>query len=86
MREALPVQCHQRIDLGSSRKPDRCGATRDVDFGSAGSLTGTIADARLSANVALLNAGQTFSGANNFNASVTLNPPASLSFSSQTGR
>jgi hypothetical protein len=50
----------------------------------AENLTGTIADARLSANVALLNAGQTFSGANNFNASVTLNPPANLSFGSQT--
>ncbi len=50
----------------------------------AGSLTGTITDGRLSANVALLNASQTFGGANNFNASVTLNPPASLSFGSQT--
>jgi hypothetical protein len=36
----------------------------------AGSLTGTILDARLSANVALLNAGQTFAGVNRFNNSV----------------
>ncbi len=50
----------------------------------AGNLTGSVADARLSANVALLNASQTFGGANNFNAGVTLNPPASLSFGSQT--
>ncbi|MEI2725492.1 MAG: FG-GAP-like repeat-containing protein [Verrucomicrobiota bacterium] len=51
---------------------------------NAGSLTGTIADARLSANVALLNSSQTFGGANNFNANVEINPPASLSFGSQT--
>jgi hypothetical protein len=50
----------------------------------AESLTGTIADTRLSANVAMLNASQTFGGANNFNAGVTLNPPANLSFGSQT--
>jgi uncharacterized protein YaiE (UPF0345 family) len=50
----------------------------------AESLTGTVADARLSANVALRNASQTFSAPNTFNASVTLNPPANLSFGSQT--
>jgi hypothetical protein len=50
----------------------------------AANLTGTVADARLSANVALLNASQTFSAPNTFNASVTLDPPANLSFGSQT--
>ncbi len=43
----------------------------------AGNLTGTILDARLSANVALLNANQTFTGSN------TIAPSVSLSFGSQ---
>jgi trimeric autotransporter adhesin len=43
----------------------------------AGNLTGTILDVRLSANVALLNANQTFTGSN------TIAPSGSLSFGSQ---
>jgi len=47
----------------------------------ASSLTGTVADARLSANVALLNANQAFTGANTFDAGLsigTTNPAAKL--------
>jgi len=49
----------------------------------AGSLTGKIAETRLSANVALLNVSQLFTEPNFFNSGVYLNPPASLSFGSQ---
>jgi len=41
-------------------------------------ITGTIPDARLSANVALLNGNQTFSGANLFSGAVTANNPANV--------
>ena len=46
-------------------------------------LTGTLADERLSPNVALLNHNQTFTGNNTFGA-VTIKAPSSLSFGSTT--
>lgn len=42
---------------------------------SAAKITGSLPDTRLSANVALLNANQTFSGANTFNGVNTFNSP-----------
>ena len=45
---------------------------------AATALTGTIADARLSANVALLNANQAFTGANRFAGVVTLTNAGNL--------
>jgi hypothetical protein len=46
--------------------------------------SGTLADTRLSANVALLNANQTFTGSNTFNTNVTINPPGAISFGGST--
>lgn len=50
---------------------------------SASQLTGTVADARLSANVALLNAGQTFTGTNTFNSVVNF-PTTNIFFGAVT--
>ncbi len=44
----------------------------------ASSLTGTLADARLSANVALLNSNQTFTGLNLFNNGLTVRGPMNI--------
>jgi hypothetical protein len=49
------------------------------------SLTGTIADARLSTNVALLNANQTFTGSNVFSGVVTAINPANTFNGAFTG-
>ncbi len=55
----------------TSVNADRLDGQHGVFYQNAGNLTGgTLADARLSTNVALLNAGQTFLGNNSFLASV----------------
>jgi len=51
---------------------------------NAGSLTGTVTDARLSANVALLAGTQTFTGTKSFSSPVTIASPGDLSFGAAT--
>ncbi len=45
---------------------------------AAGLTSGSVPDARLSANVALLNTNQTFTGSNNFNAGTSFNGPVTV--------
>jgi hypothetical protein len=63
-----------------------------TDLSASQVTSGTLSDTRLSANVALRNATQTFTGPNTFNAAtafnsgVTINPPSTLSFGTGSGR